>query len=95
MKNLTPIIKNLLIINVLMFMATIVGERYGVRLSDNLGLHFVLSDSFNAAQLFTYMFMHGSFSHLFFNMFAVYMFGSAWRWCGDRSDSSSTTCCAE
>ena len=77
MKNLTPIIKNLLIINVLMFMATIVGERYGVRLSDNLGLHFVLSDSFNAAQLFTYMFMHGSFSHLFFNMFAVYMFGSA------------------
>ena len=40
------------------------------------GLHFFLASDFNPAQLITYMFMHGGFSHIFFNMFAVFMFGS-------------------
>lgn len=75
MNPLPPVTKNLLIINVLMFLATWAAERYGFDLSDYLGLHFILSDRFNAAQLITYMFMHGSFLHLFFNMFAVWMFG--------------------
>ena len=75
MNNIPTVTKNLLIINVLMFMATWVAERYHIDLSDYLGLHFVLSDRFNAAQLITYMFMHGGFAHLFFNMFAVWMFG--------------------
>lgn len=75
MNNLPTVTKNLLIINVLMFLATIVVQGRGIDLGDYLGLHFVLSGRFNAAQLITYMFMHGGFTHLFFNMFAVWMFG--------------------
>lgn len=67
--------KNLIIINVLMFFGTIVAGRYGIDLNEYLGLHFFLADKFNPAQLFTYMFMHGGLGHLFFNMFAVWMFG--------------------
>lgn len=44
-------------------------------INDFLGLHYWASEKFNFAQLFTYMFLHGGFSHLFFNMFAVFMFG--------------------
>lgn len=75
MNQIPPITKNLLIINVLMFLGTIVADSYGIDLARYLGLHFVLSDHFNLAQLFTYMFMHGGFTHLFFNMFALWMFG--------------------
>ena len=67
--------KNLIIINVLLFLAQFVAQSYGINLSDYLGLHFFLADNFNPAQLFTYMFMHGGFTHIFFNMFAVWMFG--------------------
>ncbi|MDR0657938.1 MAG: rhomboid family intramembrane serine protease [Mediterranea sp.] len=70
-----PVTKNLIIINVLFFLGTIVAERYGIDLNNFLGLHFFLADNFNPAQFFTYMFMHGGWSHLFFNMFAVWMFG--------------------
>lgn len=67
--------KNLLIINVLFFAGDLVAQRYGIELSNYLGLHFFLADNFNVSQLFSYMFMHGGFTHLFFNMFAVWMFG--------------------
>ncbi|NDW13548.1 rhomboid family intramembrane serine protease [Bacteroides sp. 214] len=67
--------KNLLIINALLFFATFVAEKYGIDLNNILGLHFFMSDAFNPIQLVTYMFMHGGFEHLFFNMFAVWMFG--------------------
>lgn len=69
------ITKNLIIINVLLFFGGIVAMKYGVDLNDYLGLHFFLADDFNLAQLFTYMFMHSGFNHIFFNMFAVWMFG--------------------
>lgn len=75
MNNIPPITKNLIIINALMYLATIVARRYGIDLAEYLGLHFFLADNFNVAQLFTYIFMHASFTHLFFNMFAVWMFG--------------------
>lgn len=68
--------KNLIIINVLVFFGTFVAQRYGIDLTNYLGLHFFLASDFNPAQLITYMFMHGGFSHIFFNMFAVFMFGS-------------------
>lgn len=68
--------KNLIIINVLVFFGTFVALRYGIDLKDYLGLHFFLASDFNPAQLITYMFMHGGFTHIFFNMFAVFMFGS-------------------
>ena len=58
--------KNLIIINVLLFLAQFVAQSYGINLSDYLGLHFFLADNFNPAQLFTYMFMHGGFTHIFF-----------------------------
>lgn len=75
---LPPVVKNLLIINVLMFLATIVFQQsIGVDLNDMLGLHYPGAQKFEPYQLITYMFMHGSISHIFFNMFAVWMFGSA------------------
>lgn len=73
--NITPVTKHILIINVILFLATLVGERYGIDLAEWLGLHFFMASDFRLHQLFTYMFMHGGFEHLFFNMFAVWMFG--------------------
>ena len=75
MNNLPPVTKNLLIINVLCYFGYIVAQKYGIDLNDTLGLHFFLASDFNLAQLVTYMFMHANFQHIFFNMFAVWMFG--------------------
>ena len=51
--------------------------KFGVDLIDILGLHFPESEKFKPYQIVSYMFMHGSFSHILFNMLAVWMFGSA------------------
>lgn len=69
--------KNLIIINVLVWVASLVLPRVGVDLTSWLGLHFPGAKDFYAFQFVTYMFMHDthSFAHVFFNMFAVYMFG--------------------
>lgn len=75
MNNLPPVTKNLLIINVLCFFGYQVAQRYDIDLNDMLGLHFFLASDFNLAQLVTYMFMHANLQHIFFNMFAVWMFG--------------------
>lgn len=75
MNQMPPITKNLLIINVLFYLATIVGTKYGVDLENILGLHFFKASDFHLYQLVSYMFMHGSFAHIFFNMFALWMFG--------------------
>ena len=77
MNQLPPITKNLLIINVLVYLAQLVFERYGVDLTNLFGLHFILASDFKIWQLVTYMFLHGGVSHLFFNMFALWMFGRA------------------
>ena len=69
-------VKNLLIINGILFLADVVMARFGIDLGNILGLHFFMASDFHAYQLFTYMFMHGNFSHLFFNMFALWMFGA-------------------
>jgi len=74
---LPPVVKNLLILNGLFFLASMVLEsQYKIDLSDILGLHFPLSERFRSYQLVSYMFMHATFSHLFFNMFALWMFGN-------------------
>lgn len=70
-----PVTKNIIIINLILFLATLVASGYGIDLSHYLGLHFFMAKDFNAVQLVTYMFMHGGFTHIFFNMFAVWMFG--------------------
>lgn len=75
MRNIPAITKNLLIINVLMFAAYFVFGRLGIDFNDIFGLHFFLSSNFHMYQLFTYMFMHAGVSHIFFNMFALWMFG--------------------
>lgn len=75
---LPDVVKNLIIINVLLFLATIaLGNSMGIDLRNMLGLHMPGSEAFRPYQLITYMFMHGSFGHIFFNMFAVWMFGSS------------------
>jgi membrane associated rhomboid family serine protease len=73
--NLPPVTKNLIIINALLFFATFALQRVGIDLTNLLGLHFFLAPQFKLHQLFTYMFMHGGFEHILFNMFAVWMFG--------------------
>ncbi len=75
MMNMPPVTKNLIIINLLFFLAKIVSVRYGVDLDNVLGLHFFLAPDFGFYQFFTYMFMHGGVAHIVFNMFAVWMFG--------------------
>lgn len=73
--NMPPVTKNIIIINILMLLAKVVAVRYGLDFDDLLGLHFFLASDFRLYQFFTYMFVHGNLSHLFFNMFAVWMFG--------------------
>ena len=75
MNSIPTVTKNLLIINVLCFFGGVVAMKYGIDLNDLLGLHFFMASDFNPAQLITYMFMHGGFQHIFFNMFALWMFG--------------------
>ena len=75
MNSIPVVTKNILIINVLCFFGSVVAAKYGIDLNDLLGLHFFLASDFNPAQLITYMFMHAGFQHIFFNMFAVWMFG--------------------
>lgn len=75
---LPTVVKNLLIINALMYIAEIVANKsLGINLEDLLGLHYPPSMAFRPWQFITYMFMHGSFWHIFFNMFALWMFGYA------------------
>ena len=73
---LPPVVKHLLIINALLFLTTFTLNRFNIDLSDYLGLHFFLASDFMPHQLFTYMFMHANFEHIFFNMFALWMFGN-------------------
>ena len=74
---LPTVVKNLLIINVLFFLAKIAAESVlRIDLADYLGLHYIGASDFQPYQLVTYMFMHGNFAHLFFNMFALWMFGN-------------------
>lgn len=73
---LPTIIKNLLIINVLVFLAQItIGKDTGF-LENTFALHTWQSPLFRPWQFITHMFMHGGWEHLFFNMFALWMFGS-------------------
>lgn len=69
--------RNLLIINVLVWFAQFVLLRQGIDLSQYLGLHYFESQHFGVHQLLTSMFLHDptGIGHLFFNMFAVFMFG--------------------
>jgi len=73
--SMPPVVMNLLIINILLFLATMVMERSGIELTRILGLYYPGSDQFRPYQLVSHMFMHGGLTHIFFNMFALWMFG--------------------
>ena len=75
MRELPVVTKNLLAINVLMFLALLAFERQGIDLNNLLGLHLFIAPDFRPYQLVTYIFMHGSFTHIFVNMFSLWMFG--------------------
>ena len=74
---LPPVTLNLIIINVIVWLAQIVFIRQGMDLTNIFGLHYIGSKGFKLHQIVTYMFMHDtrSFMHVFSNMFAVFMFG--------------------
>ena len=74
-EQMPPVTKNLLVINILMYVASLVLPRYDIDLNSLLGLHFFYASDFRLHQFVTYLFMHGSIEHLFFNMFALWMFG--------------------
>ncbi|MBB4037969.1 membrane associated rhomboid family serine protease [Dysgonomonas hofstadii] len=73
MGGIPVVTRNLLIINVLVFFATALLKN--INFDNYLSLHYIASDLFMPHQIITYMFMHGSIGHIFFNMFAVFMFG--------------------
>ncbi len=75
--NIPPVVKNLLIINVIFFIATLMFEKGNSSpLVEWLGVYYFDSPRFRIWQVVTYMFMHGGLAHIFFNMFALFTFGS-------------------
>ncbi|MFA8298822.1 MAG: rhomboid family intramembrane serine protease [Hyphomicrobiales bacterium] len=70
-------VKNLIIINIIVFLAQIGLEKaFHIDLAEYLGLHYIEASNFKIYQIVTYMFLHGGYAHIFFNMFALWMFGS-------------------
>ena len=85
--SIPPVLKNLLIINVLMFLVTFVAQSvWGYDLNRILGLYYFKSEYFRPYQVVTHMFMHGGFTHIFLNMFMLWMFGRVLEqvWSGKR-----------
>ena len=74
--NLPQVTKNLLILNALFFLATIVLKGKGIDLGSILGTHYIGTPLFQPYQAVTHFFMHASFFHLLFNMFGLLAFGS-------------------
>ncbi len=75
MRNIPIVTKNLLLVNIIAFVATWILQLRGLDLNDLLGLHFFMAADFQVWQLLTYMFLHSGFTHILFNMFALWMFG--------------------
>ena len=74
--SLPPVVKNIILINVLMLLVDyVVRSAFEVDLTMILGLYFPKSDQYMPLQIVTHMFMHGGIWHLFFNMYALYIFG--------------------
>ncbi|HTA61496.1 MAG TPA: rhomboid family intramembrane serine protease [Bacteroidia bacterium] len=75
-QSLPTITKNILIINIILFASTWLLKAKGLDLTNVLGLHYPTAPDFRPYQFITYMFMHGNIMHIFFNMYAVFMFGA-------------------
>ena len=72
LSNVPPVTKNLIIINVLIFVATIINENFMI---GTFGLFYPTSPYFRWWQVITHMFMHGGFWHILFNMYTLFIFG--------------------
>jgi len=73
---LPPVVKNLIIINALAFLAYYsLAVSLKIDINSGFGLYYIGSDKFAPYQFVTYMFLHGGLGHIFFNMFALWMFG--------------------
>lgn len=70
-----PVVKNLIILNILIYLATMMIPAVNSFLAQYCQLYWFTSPHYHSWQYITYMFLHGGFSHLFFNMFALWMFG--------------------
>jgi len=78
MNRISPVVKKILIINVLFFIATyLFGVQFNFDLTRHLALYYPASEHFQPYQYVTYMFMHGGMAHIFFNMYALWLFGTA------------------
>ena len=75
MRNIPQVTRYLLIINIVMFIITLLVKPMGIDLTSVLGLHFFKASDFHVYQLITYMFMHGGWMHIIMNMFMLWMFG--------------------
>ncbi|HHJ10241.1 MAG TPA: rhomboid family intramembrane serine protease [Bacteroidetes bacterium] len=74
--NFPPVVKNIIIITSLMWLITLVVQQsFGVDLTRWLALYYPGSKYFHPYQFVTHLFMHAGLAHLFFNMFAFWMFG--------------------
>ncbi len=73
MNNLTPVVKNLILLNILVFVACLI---YGDDLTNLLAMHYPANPEFKPWQIITHMFTHGGIFHILFNMYALYSFGA-------------------
>lgn len=76
--NMTPVVKNIILLNVVVFVAYYIGARaFNIDLREILGIYFPKSESFTPIQIISHMFTHADFMHIFFNMYALFIFGQA------------------
>ena len=72
LQNIPPVTRNLLIVNIIMFIATLVNENFMI---GTFAMFYPASPFFRWWQPLTHMFMHGGWWHIFFNMYTLVMFG--------------------
>lgn len=73
--NMPPVVKNLLLLNVVMFIISWLGQAQGIPMTRLLGGYAFNSPFFEPYQMVTHFFMHANLFHIFFNMFALVIFG--------------------
>lgn len=76
LNNIPQVTKNILILNIIFFVATFILETQGINLISKFGAHYVNSTLFQPFQVITHFFMHGNFFHIFFNMWLFVMLGA-------------------
>lgn len=73
---LPPVVKNIIMINVVMLLAYyVVSRAFGIDINALLGIYYPRSENFMPVQILTHLFLHGGIAHLFFNMYALFVFG--------------------